>query len=110
MKKYPVTYKGEEYEVCWRHDIFDYIDLYRVYPERKIFKKKFVYTTNTFDISLDYMEKLYKCKIAPEELYIYQVKTLIYLYEEDIKAGRRAKTLAEQRLTVLKEWDGNVEL
>ena len=106
MKKSPVTYNNETYEVRWWHNIFDYIGLYKVYPNRILFKKERVYTLNLVYMSKEEIEEKLHCKIDPEELYIYQAKLIVHLYNEYLEETARKKILKETRKDTLKGWDG----
>lgn len=105
MKKYPVIYKGKEYEVRWEEDTFSFLTIYEV-KEIKIFKKiKFK----------EYIEKYYSFTSTVQELvtvsdddpnyHIEEIKTLFKMWEELLSI----ENVIEKQEQSLEEWDGVID-
>lgn len=106
MKKYPVTYKGKEYEVRWEQEICgDYISIYEV---GKIFKKFKTYECiySVQEETID--EVLYLSKNDPN-YYIEETKKLFEFWERVQKVKKEKELIEANKQKSLEEWDGIVE-
>ena len=111
LKKYPVTYKGEKYEVRWE-PVSDYdeslkLTIYKVERKQWLFGIKTIYTPVFYEyqsvikIRLEY----YYRNMSKEDLYINEVKALFDFYEEDLKKKKLEKEQKER----LEAWDGVIK-
>ena len=106
MKKYPVTYKGKEYEVRWEKGsvfgrLYDNLSIYEV---RKIFKIKTykeVYCEYEWEV-----DKYINVPNSSPDYYIEQVKVLFELWEYSMESKRQKKIIEENKRNALAEWDG----
>ena len=123
LKKYPVTYQGQEYEVRWEVDsIYRYCSdisnvtslyLYKV-DERKGFsrilgKKKYTEIYSSSKKVIDEYIAGYIKKDNPELLLIEEVNVLFksYISEQDIINKR--ELLKQIQIKELSEWDGIIK-
>jgi hypothetical protein len=100
MKKYPVTYKGQLYEVRWKDAgwfpaIMIYKQITLKFLKLKIYKQ--IYYEHTCDIN-----KHIAIQKSNPNYYIEQIKELFRLYEEDIKQTE-IESIKQQTLS---NWDG----
>ena len=113
MKKYPVTYKGNKYEVRWedgiegnRMVIYEVIEGVK-FKERVIFKRfktyKCVYSINEERID----EILYISK-NDSNYYVEEIKKLFKLWERSQEYNREVENIRVNKLKALEEWDGYV--
>ena len=109
MKKYPVTYKGKEYEVRWeQHLCSDDISIYEVI-ERKILWKTFkIYECIYSEPEETIDEVLYLSKNDPN-YYIEETKKLFEFWERAQKKDKEKELIEENKQKSLEEWDGVVE-
>ena len=113
MKKYPVTYKGKEYEVRWENGsilgarLFDHVTIYEI---KKILG--FKYYKEVYSMSeLCLRECLDVIGIYKEDssYYINQVKCLFDLMEGSILEKKKEQEEEIAKHKALKEWDGHVD-
>lgn len=116
MKKYPVIYKGKEYEVRWEEEtycgmIYDYtIAVYEVKPYTSFFthKNKLKYKKiDSYCSSI--INKLYDLDTDDEKLYIKQAMYTVATVLADIEEETRKKSLKETQEQKLQEWDGIIK-
>lgn len=110
MKKYPIIYKREKYEVRWESDLL--FDCVTIYKEDRILGIKYykqVYSIDEHYLRI-YLNEIGIYKEQNNNFYIDEVKYLFKLMEEDILAKelrvKREKTQKEK----LKEWDGVIDV
>lgn len=111
MRKYPVTYKGNTYEVRWEEGVCgDRIAIYEII-EGRIFKR-----FKTYECIYSVLEEEVKKFMLPSEdydYYIKEIKMLFYLYEcenerkerENLRKQEEEKNEAA-KMKALEEWDG----
>ena len=104
MKKYPVTYKGELYEVRW--ETLGWFPIITIYKEttsrflkRKIYKKIYVEYESIIDkhITISRNDPNY---------HIEQVKTIFKLFEQETEAKIKSDLSKQKQQQALAEWDG----
>ena len=112
MKKYPITYKGELYEVRWETIAwFPYILIYKEttskFLKRKVYKQ--VYSEYEYDVN-KHMKILHKQYLLDDpNLYIEQAITIFKLWEQS-ETYKNNKELTKQiQQQKLAEWDGVIE-
>jgi len=112
MKKYPIKYKGKEYEVRWMSHIFGtQLYIYQVDTYKILFKTIQTYTYK-YDIAEDFIvEKLVTngiCKDDPN-YYIEEIKVLFEKWEKYKHITKEYKTIQNNKEKALAEWDGVIE-
>lgn len=109
MKKYPITYKGKEYEVRWEKDFFiTYVTVYKV---KKILGIKFytqVYYMDKYNLE-EYLNNIGIYREYNTNYHIEEVKYLFNLMKLHItEKGLKTEREKEQKKK-LKEWDGFID-
>ena len=112
MKKYPITYKNELYEVRW--DNPTWIPTISIYKEttskflkRKVYKQ--VYSEYEYDVN-KHMKILHKQHLLDDpNYYIEQVKTIFKLWEQSETYTKHQKLTKQTQQQKLAEWDGVIE-
>ena len=108
MKKYPVTYKGKEYEVRWEATPFKYIVIYEV----KHFWKIKYYRQRFYEYESEINRLVKAWENVPENdpsYYIAQVRTLFELWRRVLKNAEDEETAEIKKQKALAEWDGVIE-
>lgn len=105
MKKYPITYKGKEYEVRWEHSmLFDNVVIYEV---RKILGiKYFKEVYSVYESGLEECLDVMGIHKEDYNYYIEQVKCLFDLMERSISDEKKIQEDEINKRKALKEWDG----
>lgn len=105
MKKYPITYKGKEYEVRWEHSmLFDNVVIYEV---RKILGiKYFKEVYSVYESGLEECLDVMGIHKEDSTYYIEQVKYLFDLMERSISDEKKRQEDEINKRKALKEWDG----
>lgn len=109
MKKYPVIYKGKEYEVRW-NTVF-YIDYLTIYEVKKIFGIKYrkeIYSEEECDIK-KILNNLDNFDEDDPNYYIEEIKCLFIQMEIENAIYKRQKQTKNKQEQVLKEWDGVID-
>ena len=107
MKKYPVTYKGNKYEVRWEEGICgDRISIYEL-VESRIFKRFKTYECvySLPEETID--EVMYMSKNDPM-YYIEETKKLFEFWERSEKRKQEEEKIEANKLKSLEEWNGYV--
>lgn len=100
MKKYPVIYKGNKYEVRWEEDIYNCITIYEV--KDGIFKRyKEIYSI----LEEIVIEVLYLSKNDPN-YYIEEIKKAFEFWERRQKTQKEKELIEANKQKSLEEWDG----
>ena len=104
MKKYPVTYKGQIYEVRWEDArwfpaIMIYKQITLKFLKLKIYKQ--IYYEYTCDIN-----KHIAIEKSNPNYYIEQVKTIFYLYEQFLENKKQSQQIESIKQQTLSNWDG----
>lgn len=108
MKKYPVTYKGKEYEVRWEQiGCLNYISIYEVI-EGRIFKRFKIYKSVYSELKSTIDEVMYMSKNDPT-YYIEETKTLFKFWERSKKRKQEKEDIEANKLKALEEWDGEIK-
>lgn len=116
MKKYPVTYKGETYEVRWeKRGLLDLLVIYKVNTKRKFFcRYEEVYSEYdvrrifNYDAYKNYLN-ISRANYDPSKEYIYQAKLLFLLWEKTKKSINKRLELENKQKQALENWNGEVE-
>lgn len=108
MKKYPITYKGELYEVRWENlgwfpAIFIYKETTSKFLKRKVYKE--VYCEYEYNID----KHLKNIQEDNPNYYIEQAKTIFKLWELDMENKVKSKLIEQNKQKTLTEWDGVIE-
>ncbi len=106
MKKYPVTYKGKEYEVRWELYLGTILTIYEV-KEIKIFKKlklkKYIKKYSTY---LHEVQKLVTVSDDDPNYHIQEVKTLFDMWKLELQIEEYENKTERIQKKALEEWDG----
>ena len=114
MKKYPVTYKGNKYEVRWEEGIEgNRIVIYEViegikFKERVIFKRFKTYKC-VCSINEETIDEVIHMSKNDPSYYIEEIKKLFEFWERKQKYNREAEKIKANKLKALDEWDGVIE-
>ena len=107
MKKYPVTYKGKEYEVRWEgYSSFTELVIYEVKTINIFGKFKIRTYQKKFNVYEDVVEEIAKTSKENINYYIEEVKELFEIWEADEHCKKYGKEIEEQKKQALAEWDG----
>lgn len=113
MKKYPVHYKGKEYEVRWKEDRWGHhvinttLCIYEV-KRFSIFKiRKAVFNIDKDAIAMELLNK----KIFTDNPYHYieEIKLLFQLWEETKNRYSKEEFVQQLQERALANWDGVIE-
>ena len=113
MKKYPVTYKGKEYEARWENGsilgahLFDHVTIYEIKNMLGIKYKKEVYSI--YESGLEECLDVIGIHKEDSSYYIEQVKCLFDLMEGSILEKKKEQEEEIARHKALKEWNGHVD-
>lgn len=109
IKKYPVFYNGEEYEIRIENGaLLDYVYIYKV-KKHYIFNIKITRHIQVYDVVLDALVNYNKIAKTSEDYYIKIFKTAFEMYLRSIKIESEKKGLKNKQLAALQEWDGFIE-
>lgn len=104
MKKYPVTYKGKEYEVRWEDYFGYYLTIYEV---KRFWKIKFYISRyRTWEVNI---EDLVSIPENDPNYYIEEVMELFKLWEAVTQKEKEEKTVEINKQKSLAEWNGVIE-
>lgn len=113
LKKYPVTYKGIQYEVRWEpasdYDTSLKLTIYKVEHKQWWFKIKTIYTPvfseyqSVISVRLSYSNRY--SDVDAQDLYINEIKALFEFYEEDLQKKEFEKIQKDR----LEAWDGVIK-
>ena len=104
IKKYPVFYNGEEYEIRIENEVF--VNIYKVKKHYNIFHiEKIKYIKVYYDF-LNRIISSVSLTNADEDYYIKIFKTAFKLYLKSIKIKSEKEKRKNKQLTALQEWDG----
>lgn len=102
MKKYPVMYKGEEYEVRWKQMFgIPHVTLYKVKKLFKIKRCKYVY--GEIEIILD---DLYGIDSFNINYRISQAEAIVCKYDKIMENNIKKNKLEFEQAVMLSGWDG----
>jgi hypothetical protein len=113
MKKYPVHYKGKEYEVRWGEkyyrSVLGIFEVKKISIFKKFRIKKYKSKFNAYeDEIIDKVESKGILKSHPN-FYIEEIKMLFYLWERRIEEENKRDELNLVKEQVLENWDGIIE-
>ena len=107
MKKYPVTYKGKEYEVRWeyggREGLITHIYIYEVFTSAILKRKSYRYK---YDVPRFMMDKIITLSKDNPNYYIEEAKTIFEIWERDEEDKQKAEMIKANKEKALEEWDG----
>ena len=109
LKKYPVKYKGQKYEVRWEGHEYGrpYLCIYKVTNILGIKIYKHIYNQYTYYLD-DLLEDLHKPS-DPNDIYIEEVKMLFKLWEQKQEREEAKNRTQRNKENALKEWNGVIE-
>ena len=110
MKKYPVKYKGKEYEVRWEElGIHIVLTIYEV-KERKILNiiKRKTYIEKYYNY-LYYVQELVAIPDYNPNYHIEEVKTLFNMWENKLQEEENKNNIERKKMQALAEWDGVID-
>ena len=105
MKKYPIHYKGKEYEVRWEEEC--YRSVLCIYEVKKIYIFK-IYKLKSYAYEREIIDKVeFKgiCKSHPD-FYIEEIKMLFKDWEEFTEEQNKRQLIKAAKENALKEWNG----
>lgn len=106
IKKYPVFYQGEEYEIRienpYKYIVVEEIIIYKVTKYKNWFGKDKISYEKVYSISID----LLKSSNDNDCYYIKLFKKAFDYYECSIKLEKEKEIKQEKRLAALEKWDG----
>ena len=110
MKKYPVIYKGKEYEVRWE-EYYGFTEL--VIYEVKIINIFGKLKTKTYKEKFKEYEKVIKefvsISSSDPNYYIEEVKELFKIWEADEHCKKYGEEIENNKKQALAEWDGVID-
>jgi hypothetical protein len=102
MKKYPVHYKGKEYEVRWEHrGYIAFITIYEV-RRKKAFKYKEVFSIKAKSLNQRFF-------MDDPLFYVKEVKLLFDLWEKRTDENNKKELIQQLKEETLENWDGIIE-
>lgn len=118
MKKYPVTYKGKDYEVRWTYasvfNLFHNGECISIYEVNKIFKIKTYKKIYTVERTI--IEDFIKVSRDDHNYYIEEAKEAFKSMEADkrfksmkLEERLRKENTVNMQQQALEEWDGVIE-
>lgn len=113
MKKYPIIYKGKEYEVRWEqaslvcNTLYDSITIYEVQKIKilGIKIKRYIEKFSEYQHNID--NHIYP--LSNQNYYIEEVKTLFNIWELQTQEKRKKQEESVAKLRTLEEWDGVID-
>ena len=119
IKKYPVFYQGEEYEIrieeIWYKEPFydylcwEYIVIYRStvgYHLSKIFNKDAVFRYKRYSVRLNYIKEKYHLTESDENYYVDLFKCAFKEYLNEHKKDIDDEITNNKQIKALENWDG----
>ena len=107
IKKYPVFYQGEEYEIRIE-DTYKYVEEITIYKTTKYknwFGKDKISYKKVYSISIDSL-KLFNNYDDYDCYYIKLFKEAFNYYKSSMKLEKEKEIKQEKRLAALEKWDG----
>ena len=101
MKKYPITYKNELYEVRWEGTCIPYITIYKVSKFLKLKFCKGIFSVNEYRIA-----EHINIPTDHPNYHIEQIKTIFKLWEQETEEKIKSALAKQKQQQTLKEWDG----
>ena len=132
IKKYPVFYNGEEYEIrieqpyyiAYYYNKTEYVTIYKVIKRKTLFGRTkieyekvyektkesliFNYTIDDDDGN-EIMIKSKDIDIGSDTYYIQLFKKAFNLYKDKLKREKEIEEEQERKIVALQEWDGIIE-
>lgn len=111
IKKYPVFYQGEEYEIrienTYKYIAGETVVIYKATKYKNWFGKDKISYEKVYSISIDLLES-YSNHICyfDDSYYIKLFKEAFDYYKSSIKLEKEKKIRQEKRLAALENWDG----
>lgn len=131
IKKYPVFYNGEEYEIrieqpyyiAYYYNKTEYVTIYKVIKRKTLFgrtkieyekvyektKKSLIFNYTIDDNGNEIMIKSKDIDISSDDSYIQLFKKAFNLYKEKLEREREIEEEQERKLAALQKWDGVIE-
>ena len=110
MNKYPVIYKGKEYEVRWEIiGIHKHLTIYEV-KERNILNiiKRKTYIRKYYNYSFC-VQELIAIPDDDPNYHIEEVKTLFKMWETELQEEENENNIKRKKMQALAEWDGVID-
>ena len=110
MKKYPVTYKGKEYEVRWEgYSSLIELVIYEVKTINIFGKLKIKTYKEKFKEYESVIKKIVSILSSNPTYYIEEVKELFKLWEADEYTKKYQEEIKNKKYQALAEWDGVID-
>ena len=131
IKKYPVFYNGEEYEIrieqpyyiAYYYNKTEYVTIYKVIKRKTLFgrtkieyekvyektKKSLIFNYTIDDNGNEIMIKSKDIDISSDTYYIQLFKKAFNLYKDKLKREKEIEEEQERKLAALQKWDGIIE-
>lgn len=132
IKKYPVFYNGEEYEIRIEQPYYissywynrkEYVTIYKVTKRKTLFgrikieyekvyeetKKSLIFNYTTDNDGNKIMIKSKDIDVSSDDSYIQLFKKAFNLYKDKLKREKEIEEEQERKLAALQEWDGVIE-
>lgn len=113
IKKYPVFYQGEEYEIRienpYKYIVVEEIIIYKVTKYKNWFGKDKISYEKVYSISIDLLKSFNKhlCYFDDDDYYYVKLfKEAFDYYKSSIKLEKEKEIKQEKRLAALEKWDG----
>lgn len=108
MNKYPVIYKGKEYEVRWEDEFIRKISIYEA---RKIFGIKYFKNIYTEPIAIvdKYIKEFFRISNDDPNYHIEEAKCLFYMMESKKEKEERQRIIKNMQKKELEEWNGVID-
>ena len=113
IKKYPVFYQGEEYEIRienpYKYIVVEEIIIYKVTKYKNWFGKDKISYEKVYSISIDLLKSYNKYLYYFDDndcYYIKLFKKAFDYYKCSIKLEKEKEIKQEKRLAALEKWDG----
>lgn len=113
IKKYPVFYQGEEYEIrienTYKYIVVEEIIIYKTTKYKNWFGKDKISYKKVYSISIDLLKSFNKCLCVLDDYDCYYIKLFkeaFNYYKSSMKLEKEKEIKQEKRLAVLEKWDG----
>ena len=112
LKKYPITYKGQKYEVRWEGMEYgaDHITVCIYQVTKYIFGiKTYKYIYGNYEYYIKDILEDSKITYDSKDIYIEEIKMLFKLWETRKEIDEEKERIKRSKENALKEWNGVIE-
>lgn len=106
IKKYPVFYQGEEYEIRIEKPYTEYLIFNEYISIYKVTKRKNWFGKNKLIYELVKRYNMNEGNSDGEDYYIVLFKKAFYMYLKSLEYYREKEELKNKQLAALENWDG----